>query len=81
MSKSFNLQDMILNNARKESVEITLFLMNGIKYRGFVKGFDNYVIIMDVLGKRQMIYKHAISTIIPEDVSVFAYDTEENNAQ
>ncbi len=80
MSKSFNLQDMILNNARKESVEITLFLMNGIKYRGFVKGFDNYVIIMDVLGKRQMIYKHAISTIIPDDASVFAYETEENNA-
>ncbi len=80
MSKSFNLQDMILNNARKENVEITLFLMNGIKYKGFVKGFDNYVIIMEVLGKRQMIYKHAISTIIPEDPSVFAYETEENNA-
>ncbi len=81
MSKSFNLQDMILNNARKENIEITLFLMNGIKYRGYVKGFDNYVIIMEVLGKRQMIYKHAISTIIPEDPTVFSYELEENNAQ
>ncbi|MFV0440054.1 MAG: RNA chaperone Hfq [Lachnospirales bacterium] len=82
-SKSFNLQDMVLNNARRDNKEITLFLMNGIKYRGFVKGFDNYVIILEVLGKKQMIYKHAISTIIPNDPSVFAYnidnsDDEEN---
>ncbi|MFV0520635.1 MAG: RNA chaperone Hfq [Lachnospirales bacterium] len=80
MGKIFNLQDMILNNARKENVEITLFLMNGIKYKGFVKGFDNYVVIIDVLGKRQMIYKHAVSTIIPEDVSVFSYEVEDFDA-
>lgn len=80
MGKIFNLQDMILNNARKENVEITLFLMNGIKYRGYVKGFDNYVVIIDVLGKRQMIYKHAVSTIIPEDPSVFSYEVEDFNA-
>ncbi len=80
MGKIFNLQDMILNNARKENVEITLFLMNGIKYKGYVKGFDNYVVIIDVMGKRQMIYKHAVSTIIPEDPSVFSYEVEDFNA-
>ncbi|MCR2042696.1 RNA chaperone Hfq [Anaerosalibacter massiliensis] len=60
-----NLQDMFLNMARKDSVDITVFLVNGYQLKGTVKGFDNYTIILESEGKQQLIYKHAISTIVP----------------
>ncbi len=63
MSKNF--QDLILNQVRKDAVPITVFLTNGFQIRGVLKGFDNYVIIIEADGKHQMVYKHAISTIIP----------------
>ncbi|MEN1759344.1 RNA chaperone Hfq [Anoxynatronum sibiricum] len=65
MKNSINLQDVFLNQVRKENTPITIFLMNGFQLRGHVKGFDNYTIVLDSEGKQQMIYKHAISTIIP----------------
>jgi host factor-I protein len=60
-----NLQDLFLNQARKEKIAITIFLMNGVQLKGRVKGFDSYIIILENEGKQQMIYKHAVSTIIP----------------
>ena len=60
-----NIQDQMLNNVRRENIPITLFLTNGFQIRGNVKGFDNYVIIVETEGKQQMIYKHAVSTIVP----------------
>ncbi|MCF6463262.1 RNA chaperone Hfq [Clostridium sp. Cult1] len=60
-----NLQDVFLNKARKDNNTITIYLINGYQIRGVVKGFDNYTIILDSEGKQQLIYKHAISTIIP----------------
>ncbi len=63
MSKNF--QDLILNQVRKDAVPITVFLTNGFQIRGVLKGFDNYVIIIEADGKHQMVYKHAVSTIIP----------------
>ena len=65
MNKSVNLQDLFLNQARKEKIMITVFLISGYQIRGFVSGFDNYTIVIDSDGKQQMIYKHAISTLIP----------------
>ncbi|WP_042681855.1 RNA chaperone Hfq [Anaerosalibacter massiliensis] len=65
MKGSMNLQDMFLNMARKDSVDITVFLVNGYQLKGTVKGFDNYTIILESEGKQQLIYKHAISTIVP----------------
>lgn len=65
MKGALNLQDLFLNQVRKEKVQITVFLVNGYQIKGFVKGFDNYTVVMDIEGKQQMIYKHAISTIIP----------------
>ena len=65
MNKSVNLQDLFLNQARKEKIMITVFLISGDQIRGFVSGFDNYTIVIDSDGKQQMIYKHAISTLIP----------------
>ena len=63
--KVINLQDTFLNIARKEHIPLTVFLTNGFQMRGQVRGFDNYVLMLDVEGKSNMIYKHAISTMIP----------------
>lgn len=60
-----NLQDTFLNQLRKENQSITLFLVNGFQLRGIVKGFDNFTVVMECDGKQQMVYKHAISTIVP----------------
>ena len=61
----YQYQDMILNSARKDNIPVTVYLTNGFQIRGSVCAFDNYVIIVEVDGKQQMIYKHAISTIVP----------------
>lgn len=60
-----NLQDSFLNQVRKESTPVVIYLMNGFQLRGWVKGFDNFTIIIENEGKQQMVYKHAISTIAP----------------
>jgi host factor-I protein len=60
-----NLQDTFLNIVRKEDILTTIFLVNGYQIRGLVKSFDNFTILLDVEGKQQMIYKHAISTMVP----------------
>lgn len=65
MNKVVNLQDLFLNKARRENIGITIFLINGYQIKGTVKGFDNYTIVLDSEDKQQLIYKHAISTIIP----------------
>lgn len=65
MKQGINLQDVFLNKARRDNVGITVFLVNGYQIKGTVKGFDNYTIVLDSDDKQQLIYKHAISTIIP----------------
>lgn len=65
MKQNINLQDVFLNKARKDNIIITIFLVNGYQIKGLVKGFDNYTIILESEEKQQLIYKHAISTIIP----------------
>lgn len=60
-----NLQDSFLNQVRKEGIAVTIYLVNGFQIRGLVKGFDNFTIIADCEGKQEMVYKHAVSTIIP----------------
>nr|WP_084054138.1 RNA chaperone Hfq [Desulfonispora thiosulfatigenes] len=65
MQKQFNLQDAFLNQVRKENIQVTFFLINGFQLKGMVKGFDNFTVIIEVDKKQQMVYKHAISTIIP----------------
>ncbi len=65
MKSSLNLQDIFLNQVRKERVPITIYLINGFQLKGVVKGFDSYIIVIETDGKQQMIYKHAISTILP----------------
>ena len=65
MQKTQNLQDLFLNQARKEKLAVTMFLMNGFQLRGVIRGFDGFTVILDSDGKQQMIYKHAISTVVP----------------
>lgn len=63
--KNLNLQDVFLNQVRKDGTPVTIFLLNGFQIKGFVRGFDNFTVVMDSDNKQQLIYKHAISTIMP----------------
>ncbi len=63
--KNLNLQDLFLNQIRRDGTPVTIFLLNGFQIKGFVRGFDNFTVVMDSDNKQQLIYKHAISTIIP----------------
>ena len=66
MSNSNNLQEIFLTQARRERRMVTMFLMNGFQMRGCITGFDAFTVILTSDGKQQIIYKHAISTIVPE---------------
>ena len=65
MQKTLNYQDAFLNQTRKDRVNVTMFLMNGFQLHGVVRGFDGFTVVLDSEGKQQLIYKHAISTIVP----------------
>lgn len=65
MATNENLQDLFLNEVRREHTMITVFLMNGFQLKGIVTGFDSFVVTVLSEGRQQMIYKHAISTMIP----------------
>lgn len=75
-----NLQDNFLNQLRRDNILTTIFLINGYQIKGTVKIFDNFTILLDVEGKQQLVYKHAVSTIIPlKQVSLPATPVEEEN--
>lgn len=65
MQKTQNLQDTFLNRLRKEKISITVFLMNGFQLHGIIRAYDGFTVVLDSDGRQQLIYKHAISTIIP----------------
>ena len=67
MSKGHNLQDPFLNVLRKEKIPVSIFLVNGIKLQGHVESFDQFVILLKN-NVSQMVYKHAISTVVPSRV-------------
>ncbi len=73
--KAQNLQDMFLNTLRKSKTPVTMFLVKGVKLQGIVTWFDNFSILLRRDGQSQLVYKHAISTIMPSqpmDTDVFA---------
>ena len=81
MRQTINIQDTFLNQIRKESVPVTIYLMNGFQIRGLVRGFDNYTIVIDSEGKQQMVFKHAISTFTPaRAVSLMCSEEEKPSA-
>ena len=65
MQKTPNYQDQFLAAARREKCIVTVFLMNGFQLKGYIRAFDNFVVMVESEGKQQMIFKHAISTILP----------------
>lgn len=65
MSKTTDLQNLFLLRALRSGEPLTLFLMNGFQMRGKLTGFDSFVVVLTTEGKQQIIYKHAISTIVP----------------
>jgi RNA chaperone Hfq len=81
MNKSINIQDTFLNQLRKENIPVTIYLTNGFQIRGQVRAFDNFTIVIDSEGRQQMIYKHAISTFMPQrNVSLAQPQDSSNNA-
>lgn len=76
---NLNLQDVFLNQVRKDKVSITVFLTNGFQLKGYVVGFDNFTVILENEGKQELIYKHAISTVIPQKTTNFVFG--DNNRQ
>lgn len=66
MGKAINLQDMFLNQVRKEGIGVTIYLMGGVQLRGQVRGFDAFTVLLDTPGKpTQLVYKHAVTSIVP----------------
>ena len=66
MAKSINLQDMFLNQVRKEGVGVTIYLSNSVQLRGHVRGFDAFTVLLEAPGKpTQLVYKHSIASIVP----------------
>jgi len=63
--KIHNLQDVFLNHVRKQKTSVTVFLVNGVKLQGIITWFDNFCLLLRRDGHSQLVYKHAISTIMP----------------
>ena len=63
--KSQNVQDVFLNHIRKQKTPVTIFLVNGVKLQGIVTWFDNFSVLLRRDGHTQLVYKHAISTVMP----------------
>merc|ERR1711976_1082115 len=79
--KKQNLQDVFLNTVRKGKTPLTIFLVNGVKLQGVVTWFDNFCVLLRREGQIQLVYKHAISTIMPsQPVQLFDKDEAEGDA-
>jgi host factor-I protein len=78
MDKKQNLQDTFLNAVRKNKTPLTIFLVNGVKLQGVVTWFDNFCVLLRRDGQIQLVYKHAISTVMPGG-PVQLFETEREN--
>ena len=79
---NINLQDVFLNQVRKEHMGVTIYLTNGFQLKGLVRGFDNFTVVLDTDGRQQLVYKHAISTISPmKMVNLIFNDNKEDSRE
>ena len=76
MQKTQNLQDAFLNQVRRDRTNLTVFLMNGFQMHGIIRGYDGFTVVLDSDGRQQLIYKHAISTIIPPKPVEFSTEAQ-----
>ncbi|MAH83495.1 MAG: RNA chaperone Hfq [Rhodospirillaceae bacterium TMED8] len=80
--KSQNVQDVFLNYIRKNKSPVTVFLVNGVKLQGIVTWFDNFSVLLRRDGHTQLVYKHAISTIMPTvPIDLFEAEKDENEPE
>lgn len=77
VKNSINLQDVFLNQVRKEHASVTIYLTNGFQLKGIVKGFDNFTVVLESEGKQQLVYKHAISTVCPLKAINFIFNDKQ----
>ena len=75
-----NVQDVFLNHVRKAKTPVTVILVNGVKLQGFISGFDNFSVLLRRDGHIQLVYKHAISTVMPAQ-PVQLYDASEDDPE
>src|SRR6478735_11542032 len=73
-----NIQDAFLNNARKEKGVITIYLLSGVKLSGRIKSFDKYSLVLETNNQEQLIFKHAISTVVTQK-SAHSYSSNANS--
>ena len=78
--KTHNLQDVFLNNVRKNKTSVTVFLVNGVKLQGIITWFDNFCVLLRRDGLSQLVYKHAISTVMPAG-PIRLFEQEENEQE
>jgi host factor-I protein len=77
-----SLQDTFLNQVRKQKISLTIFLVNGVKLQGIVTWFDNFCVLLRRDGHSQLVYKHAISTIMPaQPVNLMDTDSDEDGSE
>ena len=76
--KSQSVQDVFLNHVRKQKVPVTVFLVNGVKLQGIITWFDNFCVLLRRDGQSQLVYKHAISTVMPSQ-TINLYDGDDNS--
>lgn len=79
IEKAHNLQDVFLNNVRKNKIQLTIFLVNGVKLQGSVTWFDNFCLLLRRDAQSQLVYKSAISTIMPSE-PVTLFESEDENS-
>lgn len=80
--KSQNVQDVFLNTIRKNKAPVTVFLVNGVKLQGIVTWFDNFSMLLRRDGHTQLVYKHAISTVMPSGpLQLFEPEIQEDSAK
>jgi host factor-I protein len=80
--KSQNVQDVFLNYIRKNKTSVTVFLVNGVKLQGIVTSFDNFSVLLRRDGHTQLVYKHAISTVMPSGpVALFDSGSPEDSEE
>jgi host factor-I protein len=78
--KSQNVQDVFLNHVRKSKTPVTVFLVNGVKLQGIITWFDNFSVLLRRDGHTQLVYKHAISTVMP-GAPIMLFDASSAGAQ
>ena len=81
LAEKFNLQDRFLNHLRVNKIEVKVYLVNGFQTKGFIRSFDSFTVLLESGNQQSLIYKHAISTIIPSSYVVLSATTKKKEEE